>query len=110
VGFKPHSSREIGRDPEPPSVDRAHNFLGGSMSLEHRINAIIELQKEILMSTAALESAIAQLNTDTASLIALAEASVPQASVDAATAQVTALDTTVQAALAALAPPAAPAA
>jgi len=58
------------------------------------------------MSTAALEAAITQLNTDTASLITLAEGSVPQADVDAATAQVTALDTTVQAALAALAPPA----
>ena len=73
---------------------------------------IIKLQEELTMSTVALEAAITQLNTDVASLITLQEGSVPQADVDAATAQITTLDASVQAAIAAATPaaPAAPAA
>ncbi len=52
------------------------------------------------MSIAALTAAIQQLSTDVAALIAQGATSVPQSDVDAATASVTALDATVQAALA----------
>lgn len=65
-------------------------------------------QKEITMSVNALQTALSQLATDTASLIALAEVSVPQAEVDTIAASVTALDGTVQAAIAAINPPAVP--
>ena len=74
------------------------------MSLEHQIKRIIELQEKIIMSTQALEAAITQLNTDVASLITLSETSVPQAEVDAATAQITTLDASVQAAITAATP------
>ena len=70
---------------------------------------IIKLQEELTMSTVALEAAITSLNTDVATLITLQEGSVPQADVDAATAQIVTLDASVQAAIAA-AQPAAPAA
>jgi predicted extracellular nuclease len=68
------------------------------------------LLEELIMSTAALASAVTQLSTDITALIALQANSVPQASVDAITAQVTTIDQTVQAAIAAESPaPAAPA-
>jgi hypothetical protein len=66
--------------------------------------------EEIFMSIAALTAAVTQLSTDVNTLIALQANSVPQAQVDAATASVTAIDQSVQAAIAAESPaPAAPA-
>ena len=63
------------------------------------------------MSIAALTAVVNQLSTDVTALIALQANSVPQAQVDAVTAQVTTIDQSVQAAIAAESPaPAAPAA
>jgi hypothetical protein len=78
-----------------------------SRLLEHVLaqqERIIKLQGEFIMSTQALEAAITQLNTDVATLVTLSAASVPQADVDAATAQITTLDASVQAAIAAATP------
>ena len=62
------------------------------------------------MSITALAAIATQLSTDVASLIALQTNSVPQAQVDAITAQLTTVDQSVQAAIAAESPaPAAPA-
>ena len=68
------------------------------------------LLEELIMSIAALASVATQLSTDITALIALQANSVPQASVDAITAQVTTIDQSVQAAIAAESPAPAPAA
>ena len=60
------------------------------------------------MSITALAAIATQLSTDVASLIALQTNSVPQAQVDAITAQLTTVDQSVQAAIAAERPAPAP--
>ncbi len=60
------------------------------------------------MSITALAAIATQLSTDVASLIALQTNSVPQAQVDAITAQLTTVDQSVQAAIAAESPAPAP--
>ena len=60
------------------------------------------------MSVAALTTAVNQLSTDVTALITLQANSVPQAQVDAVTAQVTTIDQSVQAAIAAESPAPAP--
>jgi len=62
------------------------------------------------MSIAALTAVVNQLSTDVSALIALQANSVPQAQVDAVTAQVTTIDQSVQAAITAESPAPAPAA
>jgi phage shock protein A len=59
----------------------------------------LEEIRRLRMSIDALNAAITQLGTDVATLIAQGANSVPQAQVDAATANVTALDATVKAAI-----------
>jgi predicted extracellular nuclease len=66
------------------------------------------LLEELIMSTTALTAAVTQLSTDITALIALQANSVPQSSVDAITAQVTTIDQSVQAAIAAESPAPAP--
>ena len=66
------------------------------------------LLEELIMSITALAAIATQLSTDVASLIALQTNSVPQAQVDAITAQLTTVDQSVQAAIAAESPAPAP--
>ena len=66
------------------------------------------LLEELIMSITALAAIATQLSTDVASLIALQTNSVPQAQVDAITAQLTTVDQSVQAANAAESPAPAP--
>jgi len=82
------------------------SFFHGETEIEQLTKTI----KELIMSTTALTAAITQLSTDIATLVQLAENSVPQAQVDAVTATVIALDQTVQTAMNTINPPAAPAA
>jgi hypothetical protein len=66
------------------------------------------LLEDLIMSITALAAIATQLSTDVSSLIALQTNSVPQAQVDAIAAQLTTVDQSVQAAIAAESPAPAP--
>lgn len=80
------------------------------MLFNNQMERLIAALEKLIMSTAALEAAITQLTTDVNTLISNSANSVPQSQVDAATAQITALDATVQTAIGSTASSSAPAA
>lgn len=75
----------------------------------HDLERVVHLLKELIVSTANLEKSIQTLSGNVAALIAANQNTVPQAAVDAAQAEVDAINATVVAQLPAPAPEPTPA-